>query len=452
MACDNIPLRVGCLCCLLFLAGPSQAEDKPFDPVVWRDAQLARWREAFRDDNPLVRRRALHELAHLRYARIPALLKQAIADEDPRVRIRAMLLISRHGPARQLRPLLLGRLSDEKPTVRAAAARSMGRMTPAAGVGRLIDLLEDPVAGVRSAALQTLRGWTARAFDFAPQGDDEQRAKGLARWRVWWRASRSKSWLQRYAEALAAPQARGRRAAADQLARIGDLRAIPALIARLADSSAVVRAAAETALYSLSGRRDGDLARWRDWWGAHQSLGQSGWLPRLLVDPRRAVRVRAARWISEHDQVLQIPALIDALADEHRVVRDAAATALRQLSGLRFDFGPSDTPRERAEQLAVWRQWWGGASAQGRTRWLIMALGHPRAKIRARAATGLGRHGGPADAVHLLAALRDPSAVVRERAHSAFCLLTACRLPFDADAADDRRSEQLRAIQAWHQR
>lgn len=76
-----------------------------------------------------------------------------------------------------------GRFKDDRPEVRAAAARAAGKTLG----GKLIDLLEDSDAAVREATHEALVRLN-RGTDFgpSPNASDNDRSLALQRWREWW--------------------------------------------------------------------------------------------------------------------------------------------------------------------------------------------------------------------------------------------------------------------------
>ncbi len=71
--------------------------------------------------------------------------------------------------------------------VRAAAAQEVGTRGRWGAIADLIDALEDPDAGVRSASVASLRRLTRRFEGFDPQASAGSRQVATQRWRQWWR-------------------------------------------------------------------------------------------------------------------------------------------------------------------------------------------------------------------------------------------------------------------------
>ena len=58
-------------------------------------------------------------------------------------------------------------------------------------VPALIEMLEDPDAGVRMTAGQSLKDLTGRDTGYRPYGPPEERARQAAEWRAWWASRRT---------------------------------------------------------------------------------------------------------------------------------------------------------------------------------------------------------------------------------------------------------------------
>jgi hypothetical protein len=99
-------------------------------------------------------------------------------------------------------------------------------------------------------------------------------------------------------------------------------------------------------------------------WQTIQDLGDTGdpavaeHVVPMLKDPDIFVRMASARILEELRAVSAIPALIDALEDPEASVREAAAVALRSISGRDLRFDPDAKEAERARQIKAWRDWW----------------------------------------------------------------------------------------------
>jgi HEAT repeat protein len=83
---------------------------------------------------------------------------------------------------------LRGRLKDEDPEIRTAAARACAAREDPAHVADLILLLEDSEPRAARAAREALKR-LAGGPDFGPRADSgpEERAQAVAAWKQWWK-------------------------------------------------------------------------------------------------------------------------------------------------------------------------------------------------------------------------------------------------------------------------
>jgi hypothetical protein len=113
-----------------------------------------------------------------------ALLTRALQHEN--IHVRAASVTAMAGlidPARSklLRPLL----NDKSSQVRYAAAYAVASLGDSACLRTLIDLLEVDDAGMRRKSHVLLRTITGQDIEFASHGNDDLRARGIAKWREW---------------------------------------------------------------------------------------------------------------------------------------------------------------------------------------------------------------------------------------------------------------------------
>jgi hypothetical protein len=130
-------------------------------------------------------KRVLLELSKRRGADVIDALGAAADNPSKGVRALAKELLTRN-LTRQDASTVKKRLSDEKPSVRAAAAQVAGtKRLPT--VKQLIDLLTDNDVAVRNAAHNALVRMS-RGRDFGPvaRATEEQRTEAADRWREWW--------------------------------------------------------------------------------------------------------------------------------------------------------------------------------------------------------------------------------------------------------------------------
>lgn len=94
-----------------------------------------------------------------------------------------------------LEDLLRDALGDARPRVRLAAARQLADRGDRAVLASLIDLLEEPDTAVRGAAHAVLAELTRRPSRFAAWDGDEARAMAVQQWRDWLRLEGQRSTL-----------------------------------------------------------------------------------------------------------------------------------------------------------------------------------------------------------------------------------------------------------------
>jgi len=248
--------------CLLFAVAPSPGQETP-PPPVYEGKDSASWLEDLRTGDVPARKKAVYALWKMGPAMKEGVgdLGSALSDPDPYVADVAGRILVRLGTAAA--GALDGAavaLEDERPKVRVAAVRLLRVMgEPAKGAaGTLLSLLDDPEAEVRQA---TAQAFGTLGYFVGSTGFASQVVAGLG-------------------GALEDPDPGVRKEAAFALSNYGDgaLAAIDALVARLGDESAEVRAFAANALWNL-----GSAA------GPEALDGLYG----LLGDPDAMVRSRA---------------------------------------------------------------------------------------------------------------------------------------------------------------
>jgi HEAT repeat protein len=98
---------------------------------------------------------------------------------------------------------------------------------------------------------------------------------------------------------------------------------------------------------------------------AEEAQGQETSLAPLLIQladgESFTARAVAARRLGRHEDPRAVNALLDALSDEHVIVREAAVGSLHRLTGQFLGFVPSDPPEKRSKAIIRWRDWWSSA-------------------------------------------------------------------------------------------
>ncbi len=203
-----------------------------------------------------------------------------LADPDPRVRRVSAYVLGDANAVDAAAPLLAC-LRDDDPNVRSTAIASLARRSAADSLPAIVERAGDPDASVRLAVIEAI----------ATLGGDEAGPRVLE-------------------ASLRDPDPHVRACGAAALLRLGAAQQATATLAELAaDPDDGVR---RIAFRAMAGP-DTTLF----------DLAEAG-----LSDPAPTVRAEAAGALARFDQQRALEALIVALGDEHRVVREAAAVAL----------------------------------------------------------------------------------------------------------------------------
>ena len=92
-----------------------------------------------------------------------------------------------------------------------------------------------------------------------------------------------------------------------------------------------------------------------------------------------------------------IPPLLAALDDDDRVTRQAAHVALTNLTGMEFPFDSHASPKRRAAQTKVWRDWWAAVPTDRPPKEVLALLIGPKNLARGRSVTASTTYKGPPD-------------------------------------------------------
>jgi HEAT repeat protein len=279
---------------------------------------------------------------------------------------------------------LRGRLADDHPDVRTAAAQMIGQKRVHLEAD-LIERLDDRDPDTRQAARRALAR-LARGTDFGPAltATRADRLRAMQRWRNWLVLQGAPGGNE------AAPGAGAPRRANTQGAN--PTRSAAMKLVLEADGPTTLRtedariADLSTELIVAKGQRQGEvLARLRDARGVMHTEALALAIPRLDEDVRgkardalaerltrmtartlrdkfadedAEVRAAAARACGRKGAREQVPDLLRLLEDPEIAVLQAARSALKELTG--EDFGPArDANRtERLLSVAAWYGWW----------------------------------------------------------------------------------------------
>ncbi|TET37879.1 MAG: hypothetical protein E3J72_04665 [Planctomycetota bacterium] len=109
-------------------------------------------------------------------------MKTALKDDDALIRTRAVQGLVSYN-ASDVEPLVKAALKDPKDNVRAIAARVLEKLELPERLELLVGMLEDSSSYVRQASIETLRNLTGRYFHYDFKADAAGRAKAVERWK-----------------------------------------------------------------------------------------------------------------------------------------------------------------------------------------------------------------------------------------------------------------------------
>ena len=255
----------------------------------------------------------MEALSGIADARISAPLIASLKDEDPAVRVAAIEALGHSKPPTAVAPLL-GSLKDKDATVRAAAANTLGKVADASSVGSLSAALKDGHWSVRKCAAEAL----ARIQDPVA--------------------------VLPLAQLLEDPDHDVREAAVEALAKFRDPASVGKLVIALADAESSVRQAAGAALGRIDPEwRCSEEARLavpalkalqaaQDYRVRHAAAEV---IQRIATTTKPDQPANPARMAAHRRLNAGIDALIQALGDWDRDLRQAAAEGLARMSDSR---------------------------------------------------------------------------------------------------------------------
>jgi HEAT repeat protein len=195
--------------------------------------------------------------------------------------------------------------------------------------------------------------------------------------------------------------------AAEQLGRLADPSAVPALLAATSDSADVVRGHAAEA-----------LGHFQDGSGLERLVA-------CLSDEEVFVRIAAAKALARVATPREVPHLLRALDDEHVVVKSAAASALLRLDPDELLRRVRRILEERSNQWRAQAVVYLGDLLGAEVLGTLLALAREADEdLRRGAAEALGRHADPGALAQLIELTRDPSTDVRYAAITALATRT----------------------------
>ncbi|MHC4598348.1 MAG: HEAT repeat domain-containing protein, partial [Planctomycetota bacterium] len=410
--------------------------------------------------------------------RAAPVLKELLGEKDERVKAYALKALANCGGETDL-PAFIEALASPDPEQRLAAVRALARTGNPEVLPHVYQLLNDETDRVRAAAIKVLGGFGKAGMPFLIRS---LREKPRARWPVAHELGKhgsaavkplvallgdpdesvryyavmalgmiGKPAVESLLEALESETAYKRKSAVEILGRIGDERAVDALLKRLEDPDREVRIRARYALREIgSGVFDAALPLLnRD----DPELRVAGVvilavckrpeavtaLTRVLAeDGEEEVRCRAAEALGEIGDPGAIEPLLEALGDEKRRVASNAAEALAQIGSEAIS-----RLEERIENESGQRRFYAVLSlARMRVPQaiepLIEAMGHDDADFRRDASRALSLWGEPV-LEPLREALRHRNVFVR---CNAACALGGIRVDGVVDALVEALSDE----------
>jgi len=389
---------------------PENYQSWPIDPHLL--PELARLQD---DPDPAVRRAVLLARGRIGVPEALEPLLALLADPVPATRAVVLAILEPYADPRIV-PALAAALQDTDPGVRLAAARALARRHDPRGIDVLaaaVRAADNPDAEMLTelgqfrdprvtAVLLELLAKNVQAMDIVwmeeipdPYGASDLRGQGRAMGRqiIGLLEGQGAVAVPPLLERLTDDSALVRQAALIVLMHIGDRRAVPGLIAALGDEAPAVRRVAARAL-----RVFGDVST----------------LPALtaaLRDPDPALRGEAALALGGVQDTRAVPALMEALHDPVADVQFAAAWALGRIPDPRavepliaaLTTSVDRGVRERSAEAL-------GYIADPRAvPSLVAALGDENLRVRDRAALALGLIGDRAAVEPLLVMLNDPT-------------------------------------------
>jgi len=280
--------------------------------------RVAGWISELESGEAAVREAAAWRLGSVRSERATGPLVERLADPDPRVRGVAARALGRIGDPEALVPLAR-MLEDPDAQVRELTVVGLEALDEGGVEAHLIRALEDPEMGVRAIAVSALadREGTpvVRALASVASTDPDPHTRGMAISALGKRGGKARAVVPALVALLEYREGEVRESAARALGRIGDSRALPRLVDRLAEEpDAAVRG---TIVEALAAFADDPTA--------------VGGLLIAIQDPEWSVRLSSAYAFAESHDPRAPAALLDAMRDPVHQVRLGAAWALEEI-------------------------------------------------------------------------------------------------------------------------
>ncbi len=261
------------------------------------------------DDAEMMRRAAseamerIDETLAVLYRRFPGRLLVERYELEGKV-----ISASEHGPLLALivqlgnkaADLLIEKMASEDREVRYYAVLCAAELRPRSAVTAFVDRLFDSDYGIRTSAIAALAAYPPDVLEYA---------------------------LVRVRRVLGSDTPAQVQAAANALAKLGDVEAIEGLIKVLEEGSTGTEAARRALVQLTKQDFASNIRKWNAWWAKHHRAHRIEWL-------------------------------IDGLAHKDDNIRREAADELRALTGEYFGFHYDLSKREREQARERWLDWW----------------------------------------------------------------------------------------------
>jgi HEAT repeat protein/beta-lactamase regulating signal transducer with metallopeptidase domain len=248
----NLPVKVDLP--NISIATPSESTEPPQtggSQSPERSKALEALREALKDQDPQIRERAMMALIHAGDKLSLDMFKTALRDPNPQIRSRAVWALALNGDDSVVEPLIAA-LRDDNAEVRSRAAWGLGLKGDRRAIGPLAAALKDTDGEVRSRAAWALGlkgdSSSVEALSGALK-DSSAEVRSQAAWALGLKGNNSA--VEPLISALKDQSPEVRAQAAWALGMRGDVRAIDALNAAMKDESKRVREQATWALGML---------------------------------------------------------------------------------------------------------------------------------------------------------------------------------------------------------
>jgi len=298
------------------------------------------------DAGRFVRKSILSAIGKLGGPRAVEAVMPYVNDPDRLARQAALVALGQSGDANAVYPLMSALQSETSPIGRRIAQEALATFPGPEALDALLSRYEQADGVIERVSIIETLSLVPTSISMA-----DERTRDLLR-----RVARDEENEVREAGILS-------------LARLGDLQAVPGLIA-LVDTGENPRAIAALRGITYQDFGPGTAAaiasRYREWWGENGSKSWQWWLVDAMARHGYSPVGLFEAISGGEDAMRAVPTLIDALTDNRRELRSGAARLLSEITGQ--DFGSPDRAGDDlglAILAARWRSWY---EATGRRR------------------------------------------------------------------------------------